>query len=112
MKTLGKLGVAAAFTIATSVTAASAQQDISPAERDAALDALAQIIEDEFFDAERAARIARALRDAGEGGQFDSQETAEAFAAAVADAGWRVDELPVAFDRGRLLRAAPEVKEE
>ncbi len=37
---------------------------------------------------------------------------AEAFAAAVADAGWRVDELPVAFDRGRLLRAAPEVKEE
>ena len=37
---------------------------------------------------------------------------AEAFAAAVADAGWRVDELPVAFDRGRLLRKAPEVKEE
>ena len=37
---------------------------------------------------------------------------AEAFAAAVADAGWRVDELPVAFDRGRLLRAAPEAKEE
>ena len=37
---------------------------------------------------------------------------AEAFAAAVADAGWRVDELPVAFDRGRLLREAPEVKEE
>jgi len=37
---------------------------------------------------------------------------AEAFAAAVADAGWRVDELPVAFDRGRLLCEAPEVKEE
>ena len=37
---------------------------------------------------------------------------AEAFAAAVADAGWRVDELPVAFDRGRLLRAAPEVVKE
>jgi len=37
---------------------------------------------------------------------------AEAFAAAVAEAGWRVDELPVAFDRGRLLREAPEVKEE
>ncbi len=37
---------------------------------------------------------------------------AEAFAAAVADAGWRVDELPVAFDRGRLLREAPEPPKE
>ena len=37
---------------------------------------------------------------------------AEAGAAAVADAGWRVDERARRVRPGRLLRAAPEVKEE
>lgn len=54
-------------------------------------------------DALRAAVHAAAARP----GVSVEPGAAEAFAKAVAEAGWRVDELPVAFDRGRLLRAAP-----
>ena len=71
----------------------------------------------DFIDELSAAKTAAAK--AGKKGAFntefgrrDTQPYCKAFAAAVADAGWRVDELPVAFDRGRLLREAPEVKEE
>ena len=52
-----------------------------------------------------AAFAAAAARDAAEA----DPGGAEAFVAAIAGAGWRVDTLPVAFDKGRLLRAPPAV---
>lgn len=55
-------------------------------------------------DALRAAFVARASRP---GAAPRDAADADAFVAAVVAAGWRVDELPVAFDRGRLLRAPP-----
>ncbi|KAK7248913.1 hypothetical protein SO694_000422110 [Aureococcus anophagefferens] len=53
-----------------------------------------------------AAFAAAAARDAHGGGRPGG---AAAFVAAIAGAGWRVDTLPVAFDKGRLLRAPPAV---
>jgi hypothetical protein len=52
-----------------------------------------------------AAFAAAAARDAAEA----DPGGAAAFVAAIAGAGWRVDTLPVAFDKGRLLRAPPAV---
>jgi len=51
-----------------------------------------------------AALRARGLRAAAGDADAAAADDAAPFARAVADAGWRVDELPVAFDRGRLLR--------
>lgn len=62
---------------------ASAQTSISAAERDAAIAALAQVIEDEFFDAARASQIAEDLRSASTDGAFDAADEAEALASAL-----------------------------
>ena len=56
-------------------------------------------------------RAAYRAADARDGETSTADDAAAArFAAAVADAGWRVDQLPVAFDKGRLLRAPPAPK--
>jgi len=60
-----------------------AQDAIDAAERDAAVDALAQVIEDEFFDAQRAATIASGMRTAEDEGAFDDAATAQALAEAL-----------------------------
>lgn len=60
-----------------------AQDVIDAAERDAAVDALAQVIEDEFFDAQRAATIASGMRTAEDDGAFDEAATAQALAEAL-----------------------------
>uniref|UniRef100_UPI0025E4294B S41 family peptidase n=1 Tax=uncultured Maricaulis sp. TaxID=174710 RepID=UPI0025E4294B len=74
--------VSGALVLALSSTT-SAQTSISDSERDAAVTALAQVIEDEFFDAERAAQIAEDLRSASSDGAFDVIEEAEALASAL-----------------------------
>ncbi len=63
--------------------ATAAQTSISASEREAAITALAQVIEDEFFDAERAVQIADSLRTANADGAFNTAGEAEALAAAL-----------------------------
>ncbi|WP_291845527.1 S41 family peptidase [Maricaulis sp.] len=62
---------------------ATAQTPIAASAREVAVNDLAQIIEDEFFDAERAAAIAAGLRAAQDDGAFSALSDHEALATAL-----------------------------
>ncbi|WP_417493989.1 S41 family peptidase [Maricaulis sp.] len=83
MKFLNKVSGIAIAAMAVAQTPAWAQDAIDAAERDAAVTALAQVIEDEFFDVERAAIIASGMRTAEDNGAFDDAATAQALAEAL-----------------------------
>ncbi|WP_417483865.1 S41 family peptidase [Maricaulis salignorans] len=83
MKFLNKVSVIAIAAMAVTQAPAWAQDAIDDAERDAAVTALAQVIEDEFFDAERAAIIASGMRTAEDDGAFDEATTAQDLAEAL-----------------------------
>lgn len=73
---------AAALSAAMLALPALAQTPLAPDTRDSAVDSLATLIADEFFDAERAAQIADDLRSAHAAGAYQ-QDSAEAFASAI-----------------------------
>jgi len=83
MHFLNKAGAAAIISLAASPGPVWAQDAVDPAARDAAVEALAQVIEDEFFDANRAATIAAGMRTAEDEGVFDDAVTAQALAEAL-----------------------------
>lgn len=75
---ISTLCLAAATVLASA--AAQAQTSLTPAERSAAVDALAQVIEDEYFDEVRAEALAHDLRADLDAGVFNSSEDAESLA--------------------------------
>lgn len=74
--------IAAALGAALIALPALAQTPLAPETRDGAVDSLATLIADEFYDAERAAQIADDLRRAHAAGAYQ-QDSAEAFASAI-----------------------------
>ena len=83
MNFLNKVSAVAIVAMTVIQSPAWAQDAIDAAARDAAVNALAQVIEDEFFDAERAAAIASGMRSAEADGAFDEAATAQALAEAL-----------------------------
>lgn len=83
MNFLNKVSAIAIVSMAMTQTPVWAQDAIDATARDVAVEALAQVIEDEFFDAERAATIASGMRAAEEEGAFDDAATAQALAEAL-----------------------------
>ena len=75
--------VAAAVLAASTPTPLFAQTPISTEETDLAVRALAQVVDDEFFDAERAHQISEDMISALEDGQFAAITDADELAAAV-----------------------------
>lgn len=81
-----KIASIAAGVAAIALTASvSAQTEISADERAAAVAALAQVIEDEFFDEARAREISADLRARIADGAFDDVATAEELAATISE---------------------------
>ncbi|WP_300530737.1 S41 family peptidase [Maricaulis sp.] len=76
---------AAALGAAFVALPAMAQTPLAPETRDSAVESLATIIADEFFDAERATQIADDLRTAYASGAY-REDSAEAFASAIGQA--------------------------
>lgn len=85
MKSLIAKSAVASIVFATGIMPGWAQDAITPDERASAVLELAQVIEDEFFDEERAVQIAAELREMEDAGRFDDVTNAQELASALSE---------------------------